>query len=1165
MWSPKLIAGCAILLSIVSGVASDSADPYSCSATSPCLGPEFCGSDVCISSCDAKSECDPGWGSEWSSKESCPLNVCCSKYGFCGTTSEFCGNKTVKQPSCSSGSSASQKVVGYYEGWSSGRACRGLYPEDLLVTAYSHLNFAFAFVDPDSFEIAPMSDGDTELYSRFTALKTYNPGLETWISVGGWSMNDANQPTAKTFSNLAGSESAQKKFFTSLVHFMSTYGFDGVDIDWEYPVASERSGKAADFANYVSFLKNLKNALGSGGHKYGLTITLPSSYWYMQNFDIKSIAPLVDWFNVMTYDLHGTWDSTDPYIGSVVNAHTNLTEIKQTLDLLWRNDIDPSKVVMGIGFYGRSFTLSDPSCNTAGCPFSGGGTPGPCSASAGTLMYSEIQDIVANDGATVTEDKEAAVAIVTWDTNQWVSYDNNNTLKLKMDFANSKCLGGVMVWASSTDDASGTAIQALAGASGRTNFTEAAVFNYAKQPIGQCVWGDCDAGCPSGYQPATGTGGKVSGYAGIFNGCSKGKSRYYCCPTGSAPTCKWKGTAPFCGATSGGRCSSNEVEVTTSTSATGHSCWTGHKSLCCSKTDSDSTIDQCEWRGSAPFCTTAGVLLSPAVFFTSADCDSDYPIKQTTSKYGSGGEQPCLYDGGWKSYCCKKPDPWADKNCAWHQGTADSWTGWAQSWIAGGLLHSVTAPILGKACKGECPSGQVPIATDGTSCQPGTYSYYCCDNPNSPTLPAPGDVSLCPSPPGIPVDSTISDPDGDGSGIYGENNQFDQDCTLYGLTALTSSSSSTTTTTTRDLHEVTLEDISRWIDAHETQRISANREQALPLFNWEASFDPVDVDETENQTLDSRDLHQFAKRTFDKDAVLKFCTPGAPQFNIYPQTYSGYRTVAKLADKGWVSIAKPTICGAIGVTSFTTKPANTDFVTEHVLEKQSLRDYLQYMTNGLMPGGKSLAAGKAVVTGIFDQGGAFFSNWPSTLSASWGSSPVESAFGALGHAEAPANYDNLQVCDRDLNQIKALVTALKRVIDPNEFAKYGPLEQTSFLADVIDTFSYMKFGQTVDSYNSAYKALIAFWQLFAKHPNAQAGYDYVGAFKDLVSADLDLQVSTALAQFKVLAVVAQNTWASKGLSKLYTAVVIKENQDAVADFIKQAATYISYDKTNMLA
>lgn len=72
----------------------------------------------------------------------------------------------------------------------------------------------------------------------------------------------------------------------------------------------------------------------------------------MQNFDIVNIEPHIDFFNLMTYDLHGTWDSTDPYIGAIVNSHTNLTEIDESLKLLWRNGIDSSKVNMGLGFYG---------------------------------------------------------------------------------------------------------------------------------------------------------------------------------------------------------------------------------------------------------------------------------------------------------------------------------------------------------------------------------------------------------------------------------------------------------------------------------------------------------------------------------------------------------------------------------------------------------------------------------------------------------------------------------------------------------------------------------------------------------------------------------------------------------------------------------------------
>lgn len=85
-----------------------------------------------------------------------------------------------------------------------------------------------------------------------------------------------------------------------------------------------------------------------------LLVTLPSSYWYLQHFDIVKIAKTIDWFNMMSYDLHGTWDSTNKWIGPIVQAHTNLTEIDLALSLLWRNDIDPSQVVLGLGFYGRS-------------------------------------------------------------------------------------------------------------------------------------------------------------------------------------------------------------------------------------------------------------------------------------------------------------------------------------------------------------------------------------------------------------------------------------------------------------------------------------------------------------------------------------------------------------------------------------------------------------------------------------------------------------------------------------------------------------------------------------------------------------------------------------------------------------------------------------------
>lgn len=114
----------------------------------------------------------------------------------------------------------------------------------------------------------------------------------------------------------------------------------------------------------------------------------------------------------------------------------------------------------------------------------------------------------------------------------------------------------------------------------------------------------------------------------------------------------------WCGFTASGRCNDQEVEVTTSTTgAGGGTCWEGHKSLCCDKTTSTSGVDDCAWSGSAPFCTTSTALTlgNPLLFFTSASCADGYPDKLTTGKYGYGGDQPCGYNFGFKSYCCKDP------------------------------------------------------------------------------------------------------------------------------------------------------------------------------------------------------------------------------------------------------------------------------------------------------------------------------------------------------------------------------------------------------------------------------------------------------------------------------------------------------------------------------
>ncbi|KAF8963452.1 hypothetical protein BDZ97DRAFT_1904916 [Flammula alnicola] len=304
-------------------------------------------------------------------------------------------------------------------------------------THLSSVNFAFALISED-FLLQEMNVNDNLLWVRTTALKQKNPALKVFLSVGGWSFNDP--PTQHIFSNLVGSLDATNTFIENTLSILQAYGFDGIDIDWEYPVAPERGGVPADRANYPIFMSRVKAAFAPRG--YGLTFTAPSSYWYLQHFDLPSLLESADWVNIMTYDLHGTWDSTDPFIGPFVLAHTNLTEIMETMQLFRNVGVNPSQMVMGIGFYGRSFTLVDGQCNTPGCPFSGGGDPGECSLSSGTLMFSEIEKLLDTTSDLIPVfDEAAAVKYITWNDNQWVSYDDAQTLQMKLNYANSICLG----------------------------------------------------------------------------------------------------------------------------------------------------------------------------------------------------------------------------------------------------------------------------------------------------------------------------------------------------------------------------------------------------------------------------------------------------------------------------------------------------------------------------------------------------------------------------------------------------------------------------------------------------------------------------------------------------------------------------------------------------
>ncbi|GAB1211735.1 hypothetical protein ATERTT37_000859 [Aspergillus terreus] len=382
------------------------------------------------------------------------------KYGFCGTTSEFCDTSQ----GWKSSKDVTSKVIGYYEAWSARRECYPFPPAAIPIEGLTHLNFAFGYIDPSSFEIVPMDSlTPASLFTQTADVRTFKSGLsdlQVYISLGGWTFSDNGTDTQPVFGDITSTEANQQKFAYNLIDFMKKYGFDGVDIDWEYPGAGDRGGKEADTENYVLLMKTLRETFDNSAHgPYGLTFTIPSSYWYLRWFDVPGMLKYADWTNMMTYDLHGVWDKENP-IGDIVQAHTNLTEIKQSMDLLWRNNVSPEKVVMGLGFYGRSFTLKKSTCTSPGCTFAGAAEAGACTDNAGTLAYFEIQDIISGKDPKVTHDEDAAVKYFTFSNDQWVSFDDDETFKQKVDWANDVGLGGLMIWSIDQDDKQFSALTA---------------------------------------------------------------------------------------------------------------------------------------------------------------------------------------------------------------------------------------------------------------------------------------------------------------------------------------------------------------------------------------------------------------------------------------------------------------------------------------------------------------------------------------------------------------------------------------------------------------------------------------------------------------------------------------------------------------------------------
>lgn len=344
-----------------------------------------------------------------------------------------------------------EKVVCYWGTWAAYRQGNGKFEvTDIDPTLCTHFVYTFLkatadgrvdYYDP----YLDLSDNYGKGYiDKFIALRSRSPSTKFLMSIGGWTIGSA------VFSQIASSPGARSTFARSVMGILDKHNFDGFDFDWEYPNQREGS-QPSDKQNFNLLLQELKNVLSPRGKILSIaTASVASSA--SKSYDVRRVCEIVDFVNLMTYDLHGSWDgktgiNAPMYCRSDDNPKWCVDEAVK----FWLNNgCSAQKIIVGAPLYGRSFTLYNPNNNGINSP-AGPGNAGTFVPEQGFLGYNEIcYNIQRNGWIRKWEDTQKVP--YAYKGNQWVGYDDTQSLEIKLSYVKNNNLGGIMFWSIETDD-----------------------------------------------------------------------------------------------------------------------------------------------------------------------------------------------------------------------------------------------------------------------------------------------------------------------------------------------------------------------------------------------------------------------------------------------------------------------------------------------------------------------------------------------------------------------------------------------------------------------------------------------------------------------------------------------------------------------------------------
>jgi chitinase len=314
-------------------------------------------------------------------------------------------------------------VIGYYAG-------RSTAIDSFPTRELTHIIFSFCHLKGNQLHVDNARDSTT--IQKLVALKQTHPDLKVILSLGGWG-------GCRTCPDVFATEKGRTEFVHSVRQLTGYFHTDGIDLDWEYPALVNVPGYPfypEDKDHFTELIRLLRKELGK---EKEISFAAGGYTDYLKtSIDWKKVAPLVNYINLMTYDLVNGYATITGHHTPLYSTPQQVESTDHAVCYLDSIGVPLYKIAIGLAFYGRVFKDVDTINN---------GLYRPCHFYRGVSYRDQATWLSADSGWTYHWDP---VAQAPWSYNAqkglMASYDDTTSVRLKTLYALQKGLGGVMFW-----------------------------------------------------------------------------------------------------------------------------------------------------------------------------------------------------------------------------------------------------------------------------------------------------------------------------------------------------------------------------------------------------------------------------------------------------------------------------------------------------------------------------------------------------------------------------------------------------------------------------------------------------------------------------------------------------------------------------------------------